>query len=77
MKCSFYSHPRDFSAKIAELETGEVIILSGWNGEVWTECWHTVSMAGYPSDPEEWPFECRPIYDVDRDDFDIIGIEII
>lgn len=86
MKCNFYIHPRHYNAEIAELENGEFIALFGWNGEIWSECWHVESAAGYPTDPAEPGFSCRPVtaYELDPtldpDDelsLEYVGIEIL
>ena len=66
----------DKEIEIVEIE-GRPIALSGWNGEMYTDCWEVVEMKGNEGfDIKVDNLEIKPVYEeVDEDDWEIVGYE--
>lgn len=69
-----YGHPEgNLDAVVMKIEELGTVTLTGWNGEIWNDCYRSTE-SGYPVEDTPERFSLRPIYrEVLEDEWKLVG----
>lgn len=69
-------HPEgSLDAVVMEVEELGIVTLTGWNGEIWNDCYCS-DASGYPAEDAPERFSLRPVYqEVSEDEWELTGFK--